>query len=71
VKVGDRVAYGRQFLRNIGCVTGDLPRARGIVAALVTVGEVTLAEIDWDLPDIPRRVNVKNLCVSRRIGHEL
>jgi hypothetical protein len=71
IKVGDTVAYSRQFLRSIACHTGDMPRAKGKVTALVPVGkEVTLAEIDWDLPDLPGRVNVKNLCRASSIAHE-
>jgi len=72
VKVGDTVAYSRQFLQSISCYTGDMPRAKGKVTALVPVGkEVTLAEIEWDLPDLPARVNIKNLCRVNSIeyGH--
>ena len=71
IQVGDTVAYSRQFLRSIACHTGDMPRAKGKVTALVPVGkEVMLAEIDWDRPDLPRRVNVKNLCRSSSIARE-
>jgi hypothetical protein len=63
VKVGDRVAYSKGFLRSTGQYTGDMPAAKGIVTALVPLGtETTLAEIEWDKPDLPARVNVKNLC---------
>jgi hypothetical protein len=62
MKVGDLVAYTRQFLQSISCYTGDMPRAKGKVTALVAIGDVTVAEIAWDLPDLPARVNVKNLC---------
>ncbi len=61
IKVGDVVAYSRPFLRSIGCYTGNLPRARGKVTSLAAIGEVKVAEIAWDLPDVPARVNVKNL----------
>jgi hypothetical protein len=72
VKVGDTVAYSKAFLQSISAYTGDLPRARGKVTALVTVGkEVTLAEIDWNLPDLPHRVNVMNLCLASKIAFEL
>ena len=70
IQVGDTVAYSAAFLRSIGTYTGDMPRARGTVTALVPVGShVTLAEIDWDLPDLPTRVNVKNLCHVHGIGY--
>jgi hypothetical protein len=60
--VGDRVAFTAPFLRNTGQYTGDVPRARGTVAALVPLGDTMLAEVDWNTPDMPRRVHVANLC---------
>jgi len=71
IKVGDRVAYSRQFLRSIGCYTGDMPHARGTVTGLVQVGSVTLADIDWNLPDLPARVIEKNLVLASRLAFEL
>lgn len=72
IKVGDAVAYSKQFLRSISCFTGDLPFARGRVTALIPLGtEITLAEIDWGQPDIPTRVNVKNLVEVSHIAFEL
>lgn len=72
IQVGDTVAYGRHFLRSIGAYTGDMPRAKGKVIDLVQVGkEVILAEIEWDLPDLPTWVNVKNLCLVNQIAQEL
>ena len=72
VKVGDKVAYSKTFLQSISAFTGDLPRARGTVTNLIAVGkDVILAEIDWNLPDLPARVNVQNLCLASRIGFEL
>jgi hypothetical protein len=72
VKVGDSVAYSKAFLQSISALTGDLPRARGKVTELISVGtDVTLAAIDWNLPDLPARVNVKNLVLASRIAYEL
>jgi hypothetical protein len=60
--VGDTVGYSHQFLQSIGVHTGDMPHAKGKIAALVPLGrEVTLAEIEWDTAEMPARVNVKNL----------
>jgi len=59
---GDRVAYSAQFLRSIGCQTGELPAARGTVREVSQLGSITLASIDWDRPeDLPQRVAVANL----------
>jgi len=61
VSVGDKVCYSRQFLQSTGQQTGDVPFARGKVTALVKLGETMLAEIEWNQPDLPTRVNVANL----------
>ena len=60
IQVGDTVAYSAVFLRGIGCVSGDMPQAKGKVTALVPIGkEVLLAEINRDLPDLPARQREK------------
>ncbi|APW58626.1 hypothetical protein [Paludisphaera borealis] len=69
IQVGDTVAYSKAFLQSTGQYTGDVPHARGKVTALQTLGkDVTLAEIEWDKPDLPGRVNVKNLTTARGIA---
>lgn len=68
ISVGDQVAYSAAFLRNTGQQTGDVPRAKGKVTALVPLGSILLAEIDWDTPDMPARVNVANICRVNRKG---
>ena len=70
IQVGDAVAYSKAFLQSIGCYTGDMPQARGKVTALVPIGQTVLAEIEWDRPDLPGRVNVKNLCSVKQIAHD-
>ena len=68
VKVGDIVGYSKAFLQSTGQYTGDVPFARGKVLALRTIGtETILAEIEWDKPDIPNLVNVRNLSTARQI----
>jgi hypothetical protein len=62
VKVGDSVCYSAVFLRSINSHFGDLPWGRGVVTGLKTLGaDVVLAEIAWNLPDLPGRVNVRKL----------
>jgi hypothetical protein len=69
IQVGDTVAYSKEFLRSTGQYTGDVPHARGQVTALISLGnDVTLAEIAWDTPDLPNRVNVRNLTTTRGIA---
>lgn len=65
IAVGDQVALTAAFLRNTGQQTGDVPHAKGMVTAIVPLGETTLAEVEWNTPDMPARVHVANLC---RVG---
>ena len=61
IGAGDTVAYSRTWLQSTGQVTGDVPFARGRVKSLIPLGSLVLAEIEWNTPDLPERVNVKNL----------
>lgn len=68
IQVGDTVGYSKQFLQSTGQLTGDAPFARGKVTALLPLGgDTTSAEIDWNKPDLPARVNVKNLSTIKQI----
>lgn len=68
IKVGDTVAYSKAFLQSTSQYTGDVPHARGKVTNLVQLGKDTiLAEITWDTPDLPARVNVRNLTTAKGI----
>jgi hypothetical protein len=69
IKEGDRVAFSKQFLQGTGQYTGDMPHARGTVTGLKSPGsDTTVAEIEWDTPDVPAPVNVKNLTTTKRIA---
>lgn len=62
IKVGDKVCYSRQWLQSVGIYTGNLPRARGIVEDITSIGDkCDIVVVQWDCDDIPPRVNVKNL----------
>ena len=65
IEVGDNVAYSASFLRSIAAYAGDIPHARGVVKELQTIGETTLAVIDWNNEEIPPKVNIANLA---RVG---
>lgn len=66
ISVGSHVKYSRSFLRSISAFTGKLPFARGIVKELQPVGSsLILARIDWQDPEVPERVNVKNLALAQ------
>lgn len=69
IQVGDQVGYSKAFLQSTGQHTGDVPHARGKVVELVPVGgALMLAEIEWDRPGLPPRVNVNNLSTVKRIA---
>ncbi len=61
IEAGDTVAYSKAFLQSTGQQTGDAPFARGQVKSVIPLGSMLLAEIEWNTPDLPQRVNVKNL----------
>jgi hypothetical protein len=65
-QAGDTVAYAESFLARQNKCPSEMPVARGEVIALHTLynGSI-LADIEWDKPGLPKRVNVKNLvCVG-------
>lgn len=67
IEIGSKVKYSGAFLRSIGEVTGDLPKAKGVVKDLRPLGKsITLAIVDWDIPDTPGKVNIKNLVLVGR-----
>jgi len=70
IGVGDTVKYSRNFLRSIGEYGGSLPRAKGVVTGIKNLGGLKLAVIDWDDPDVPEKVNVKNLVLVSRMHLE-
>ena len=65
IKVGDKVRYTGKFLRSIGAYTGPLGQGKGIVKKLEPLGRGSdltyIATIDWNNPEIPEKVNIKNL----------
>ncbi len=67
IGIGDLVRYRAEFLRSIGCYTGDMCFARGMVTALKPFGDaVVLASVDWDKDDIPSKVITHNLELIRK-----
>lgn len=77
IKVGDRVAYARHFLRSICAFTGAIPFARGVVESIDAKHGSAIATIawrkdtaDWQPDALPARVNVANLVRVDRIPLE-
>ena len=63
IKVGDTVAYTKSFLDRHSQYPSYMSVARGNVNALHTIDKgIILADIEWDKPGLPKRVNVRNLC---------
>lgn len=68
-KVGDVVAYCERFINRIGQEFTNVKAARGKVMALITVHEeLVMAEIEWDTPYLPKRVDVRNLTTPSGIA---
>lgn len=74
--IGDRVAYSVAFLKSTGETTGDMPRLRGTVHAIESLGANQLVVIKWDNFFMPSayyddgfgRVIAPNLTLVSRIG---
>lgn len=60
--VGDNVAYSERFLDRQNHCPSDMPSAQGKVKAVhrLNNGDI-LADIEWDKPGLPKRVNIKHL----------
>lgn len=62
IAVGDSVAYTDSLLDRHSRYPSDMPSAQGKVKALHRLDSgIILADIEWDKPGLPKRVNVKNL----------
>lgn len=60
--VGQRVRYRAAWLRSVGAYCGPLPFARGTVTEIKEHAPgFVLATVEWNDPDIPEQVNIKNL----------
>ena len=69
IKVGDRVAYGRTYLRNTGLNTGWRPTARGIVISIDVADDHVMAQVQWDERPIAT-VNLKNLAREDKLSED-
>lgn len=70
IKIGTRVRYAREFLRNTGQQTGEAPFLRGVVSAVHTYGVLKLAYVFWDGDDKEHHINIKNLVAEDRVHLE-
>jgi len=62
IQIGDAVTYSHTFIDRHSRYPNDMQSARGKVRALHTLKNgIVLADIDWNTPGLPKRVNVKNL----------
>jgi hypothetical protein len=70
MQIGDKVCYSKKFLQSIGAYSGDIPLARGTITNLVQLGAMTLADIDWNDPEMSPKVNICNLSKITNKGIE-
>jgi hypothetical protein len=62
IQVGDSVAYSQTFLDRQNRTPANMPSAQGKVKALHRLQSgIILADIEWNKPGLPKRVNIKNL----------
>lgn len=60
--VGDTVAYSERYLDPHSHYHSDMPSAHGTVTGIHRLDSgIILADIEWDKPGLPKRVNVKHL----------
>ena len=60
--VGDSVDYSDSFLNRQNQYPSNMPSAQGKVKALHYLDKgIVLADIEWNKPGLPKRVNAKNL----------
>jgi hypothetical protein len=62
IREGDTVAYTEAFIDRNSRYPNDLKAAQGRVKALHNLESgIILADVDWNKPGLPKRVNLKNL----------
>jgi hypothetical protein len=62
ILVGATVAYSHNFLDRQNQTVNNMQLAQGKVIALHRLHTgIILADIEWNMPGLPKRVNVKNL----------
>lgn len=62
IAIGDTVAYSDSFLDRNSRYPNNMLAARGQVTALHYLDKgIILADVQWDKPGLPKRVNAKNL----------
>ena len=66
VMIGDSVAFQEAFVAR-QTYPNAMSLARGKVAAIHHLDRVILADIEWDRPGLPKRINVKNLRIEKAI----
>lgn len=64
-QIGDIVALSETFVERHSRYANSMSIARGKVTAIHYLDKVTLADIQWDKPGLPKRVNVKNLTTEK------
>jgi hypothetical protein len=71
MKIGDKVAFSKQWLQSTSQYAGDIPHARGKITELVNItDELIVATVAWDKFDIPAKVNIKNLVLVERLPYD-
>ena len=70
MNIGDSVKYSVKFLRSTGQYVGNVPHAAGVITSVKNYGGLSIATIKWNYPDVPEKVNVKNLVLLKNVPFE-
>jgi hypothetical protein len=67
--IGQRVKYSAKWLKSMGIHSGDMCFCEGTITGMKKYGSsgFTIATIDWKNPEIPEKVNIKNLTIKGKI----
>ena len=64
--MGDTVAYSQNFIARQHRYPDNMPSARGKVNVLHRLDTgIIMADIEWNEPGLPKRVNTKNLVKAK------
>lgn len=67
LQIGDIVALRETYVDRHSWYAKAMPLARGKVTAIHRLDRVTFADIEWDRPGLPKRINVKYLRIENAV----
>jgi hypothetical protein len=65
IQVGDTVALTDAFVDRHRGYPNPMSQAEGKVTAIRQLDHITLADVEWDRPGLPKRITLKNLTTGK------